>query len=119
MKMNRAAYLLFLILWIPQYGFSQQISKRISHTTVGIYNNTDKKIAFKLGLSNAELRDFEIFAQENWISPTYPIGSKPLFLIKTQDKESKYTLKLNTNYLIYWNNKKKKYDLSKVKTVSD
>lgn len=72
-----------------------------------------------MGLSEQEFNTFQISPQENWISQTFPTGSKPLFMIKTQDKESKYSLKLNTNYMIYWNNEKKKYVLSKVKTNWD
>ena len=118
MKPKNNFLTLLLILIMPFWTLGQQVSKRISHTTVGIFNNTDKKLDFQLGLSEEEFSNFQIFPQENWISPTFPAGSKPLFRIRTQNKESKYSLRLNTNYLIYWNNKKKKYDLSKVKTSS-
>jgi hypothetical protein len=113
-KYNLVIFIIcFLAASCNSYG--QQIGKRISHTTLSIFNNSEEKMAIKLGLQKTDLTSYTIAAQEQWISPTFPAGAKPFFILKAKNKERHYTLKLNTAYMIYWNNKKNYWDLKQVK----
>ena len=112
-------YILFSFLAVLLVGQlrvqAQQAGKRISHTTVAIYNNSDKNLNIRIGLNEQNLQTYMIMSQEKWIGPTFPLNSKPLFRIKTDQKETKYTLRLNKTYMIYWNSRKKAWDLKSVK----
>jgi hypothetical protein len=107
---------LLSVLLIGQHQLqAQQAGKRISHTTVAIYNNSDKNLNIRIGPNEQNLQTYMIMSQEKWIGPTFPLNSKPLFRIKTDQKETKYTLRLNKTYMIFWNTKKKSWDLKSVK----
>lgn len=106
--------MLLVLLTITNSIYGQQQGKRISHTTLSIFNNSEKDLTIKLGLTTYDLKAYLIKSQEKWTSPTFPIRSKPITIIKTNDNEVKYTLRLNTTYMIFWDNRKKYWNLTKV-----
>ena len=86
--MKRIFLIFIIVLLFASYnGYGQQVGKRISHTTLSIFNNSDKDLNIKLGLSKENLMPYLIKSQEKWISPTFPLNSRPLLIIKTIDKE--------------------------------
>ena len=115
--MKKYILLSFLPLLLIYAGSckAQQAGKRISHTTVAIFNNSDQDLNIRIGLNEQNLQTFMIRSQEKWIGPTFPQGSKPLFRMKTDQKETKYSLRLNKTYMIFWNTRKKSWDLKSVK----
>jgi hypothetical protein len=115
MKKHNVILALIFLLLITQRVYSQQEGKRISHTTLSIYNNSNKDLKIQLGLDTGHFQNYSIVSQEKWLSPTFPLNARPLFVIKTDNREVKYTLKLNSTYMIFWNNKKKYWDLKKIK----
>lgn len=115
MKKSNLILLTIALLALANSLYAQQAGKRISHTTVAIFNNSDKDVNIKLGLIRNDLYAYLIRSQEKWISPTFPLNSRPLLIVKTNTIEKKYTLQLNKTYMIFWNNKKKYWDITKVK----
>ncbi|KAA5542518.1 hypothetical protein [Adhaeribacter rhizoryzae] len=118
MKPVKAIVLVAVLLLITLNSFGQAVGRRISETTLGIYNNSDRTLNFELGPNKRDVKAYSISSQENWISPNYSVKSKPVFRIKTAEKTKKYSVKLNNKYMIFWNNPKKAWDLTKVKTDS-
>lgn len=118
MKQIKAIILVATLALVTFNCFGQAVGRRISETTLGIYNNSDRTLNFELGPNKKDVKAYSIASQENWISPNYPVKSKPVFRIKTAEKTEKYSVKLNNKYMIFWNNQKKTWDLTKVKTDS-
>lgn len=116
MKMKKSSLILVTLILLLSCSktFSQTVGKRISHTTTIIFNNSENNLKFKLGKDTSSLLSYDIKANEKWISPTFPPGSKLAFYIKTREKELGYTLRLNTTYLLFWNSDKGYWDLKKM-----
>lgn len=109
---------LIVLMLVTNISYGQQEPKIIKHTTLSIFNNSSKNLNIKLGLTINDLKPYLIISQEKWISPTFPLNSKPLFTIKTSDEEVKYTLRLNKTYMIFWSNNKKRWDITRVKSTN-
>jgi hypothetical protein len=59
------------------------------------------------------LDTFELKANEVWYSPAYTVD--PIIKIQTQNIIKTYQLRLGKNYMIYWNKRKKFWDINKTK----
>ena len=114
MKKTSLILITLVLLFSCSKSFSQDVGKRISHTTTIIFNNSESNLKFKLGKDSLSLFSHEIKANEKWISPTFTPGSKLVFYLKTNEKELRYTLRLNTTYLLFWNRNKGYWDIKKM-----
>ena len=92
---------------------SQQIGDRVTKTSVVIYNNSNYKISILLGVSTLKMDTFKLKEKEVWLSPVY--NRDPTIKLQTQNKVIAYQLKLDNNYMIFWNDKKKYWDIQKTK----
>ena len=111
--------LLIVILLLGCYSnssFSQATGEFIMANSVSIYNNSTKKLTFKIGQKVEDLKWVTVKANEKWISQAFPSKPRPIFVMKTNNSEVRYNLKLNSTYILFWNAVKKYYDLKVVKT---
>jgi len=89
-----------------------QIADRITKTSVVIYNNTNNELNILLG-SKTKLDTFKLEKNDVWLSQPYNFN--PIFKIQTQNHIVTYQLRLGKYYMIFWNVKKKYWDLKKTK----
>lgn len=111
--MKKLLSIIPVILLFTSYAIAQekvQAGARFTETAVAIYNNTTNKITFLLG-SNTKLDTFTLKEKEVWLSP--PFTFNPIFKMTTQNHTVTYQLKLNNAYMIFWNDRKKYWDLEK------
>ncbi len=90
---------------------AQTLGERVLQTSVVIYNNTNQKMSIVLGESANKMDTFRLKATEVWLSPSYK--NNPTVKIQTKNHVVNYQLKLGNYYMIYWNNKKKYWDIKK------
>ncbi len=106
-------YLLSLVIFstllIP--CVAQQAGDRFTKTSVVIYNNSNNKMSISLGESPAKMDTFKLNKSEVWFSPVY--NRNPIIKIRTQNHVISYQLRLGDYYMIFWNNKKKYWDIKK------
>lgn len=98
------ALLLFTSCW------AQQLGERLSQTSVRIYNNSGSEITVLLG-KEGRMDTLRLEGNKEFLSPPYNFN--PIIQIQTQKKIVKYTLKPGNFYMIYWNEKKKYWDVKK------
>ncbi len=92
---------------------AQQIGERITSTLVIIYNNSNSKISILLGFPPERMDTFNLKAHDVWYSPTY--SKDPVIKIKTQAHVVTNQLRIGNSYMIFWNTKKKYWDIIKTK----
>ena len=68
-------------------------------------------ISLLLGEDSLRLDTFKIKGNDVWFSPGY--RKDPIIFIQTQAHVSKYQLRLGNYYMIFWNGKKKYWDINK------
>jgi hypothetical protein len=90
---------------------AQQVGERIMQTSVVIYNNNNQKMTIVLGEPAIKMDTFILKGGEVWISPVYK--KDPTIKIQTKSHVANYQLKLGNYYMIFWNGKKKYWDLKK------
>ncbi len=90
----------------------QVVGDRISKTSVAIYNYSKNKTTILLG-DSTKLDTFKIEDNSIWLSP--PFKFNPIFKLQTQNFTVTYQLVLGNTYTIFWNDKKKYWDLKKIK----
>jgi hypothetical protein len=113
MKIQHSFLILILLILIDSSCKSQQVGARITANSVVIYNNSNSKISFLLGVKGAKPDTVNIKSNDVWFSPTY--GSNPVIKIQTQKHISEYSLKLGNYYMVFWNSKNKYWDVKKTK----
>lgn len=91
---------------------AQQAGERFTKTSVVIFNNTNNKTTILLG-STTKLDTFKLKENEVWFSPSFTFN--PTFKLQTKNHTVAYQLRLDNYYMIFWNNKKKYWDLKKTK----
>ena len=106
--------ILSIIPMILVFAFcaAQQVGERLTKSSVVIYNNTKNKKIILLG-NNTKLDTFKLMENEVWLSP--PFEYDPIFKLQTQNHVVNYQLKPGNYYMIFWNGKKKYWDLKKSK----
>ncbi len=92
---------------------AQQAGERITSTLVIIYNNSNSKISILLGPPAGKMDTFNLKGNEVWYSPSYT--KDPVIKIKTQSHVVNYQLRIGNSYMIFWNKKKKYWDITKTK----
>lgn len=100
------------VILLFAHGIAQQAGERFTKTSVVIYNNTNNKTAILLG-SATKLDTFRLKENDVWFSP--PFSFNPIIRLQTQGHIVTYQLKRGNYYMIFWNDKKKYWDLKKTK----
>jgi hypothetical protein len=108
-------YLLSIAIFVTFFASckAQQAGARFTNTSVVIYNNSNNKMAILLGESPAKMDTFKLNRSEVWFSPIY--NHNPTIKIQTQNHVITYQLRLGNYYMIFWNDKKKYWDVEKTK----
>jgi hypothetical protein len=113
MKIKHSILILLFLILIGSSCKSQEAGVRITANLVVIYNNSNSKVSLLLGVPGAKPDTVSIKSNDVWYSPTY--GSNPAIKIQTQKHISEYSLKLGNYYMVFWNSKKKYWDVKKTK----
>lgn len=90
---------------------AQQAGERITKSAVVIFNNSNQDKYILLGETLAKADTFKIRKTEVWISPA--LKANPLIAIQTDTVVKTYQLKLGNYYMIYWNQRKKAWDIKR------
>jgi len=90
---------------------AQAVGERITKTLVTIYNNSNTRLSVLLGDPSVRMDTFKLKENEVWYSPTY--ANDPVIKVQTQHHVTTYQLRLGNSYMIFWNTKKKYWDIKK------
>lgn len=114
-RLRKTLIVLGIILLFSPNIFSQvgekDIGDHIKESTISLYNSSSQNIKVLLGLTESVLDTFIIRKHQHWVSPKY--YDDPIIRIKTNSTLVEYTLHLGNSYKIYWNERKKVWDLKK------
>jgi hypothetical protein len=103
---------LLLLLVISQYTYCQIGPARVTATSIGIYNTSNQDIKILLGADSTSLDTFTVLNNSVWYSGFYQ--HNPIIIkIKTGQTVKAYSVYLGNYYLIFWNKKKKYWDVKK------
>ena len=91
---------------------AQKAGERITSTLVILYNNSNTQLSILLG--EVKMDTFKLRENEVWYSPTYK--SNPIIKIQTKGHLVVYKLKLGMSYMIFWDGRKKYWDLIKIES---
>jgi hypothetical protein len=103
--------LIVMLGLLSTIAFGQAGPAVVTKTSVGIYNTSNNDIKILLGETDSTLDTFMIQKNSLWYSGFYK--KNPLIRIKTGENIVTYSIRLNNYYLIYWNKKKKYWDLKR------
>jgi hypothetical protein len=98
-----------LLLFIVSASKAQIGPAEVTKTSVGLYNLENSDVRILLGKDRMSLDTFIIRKGSLWYSGYYE--KSPIFIIKTGIVQKAYTLGLNNYYLIFYDSKKKYWDL--------
>lgn len=93
---------------------AQQVGVGISSSTVSIYNSANAKTSILLGDTTLKLDTFILKPNEVWQSPAYL--KDPVIKIRSQNHVVTYLLKRGNSFMIYWNRKRKYWDVKKIRS---
>lgn len=103
-----------LIIFISMFSCkAQQIGERLTKTSVVIFNNSKNSTSILLGESSSQMDTFKLKGNEVWLSPAY--AHNPMIKVQTGKRIISYLLKPGNYYMIFWNDKKKYWDVKKTK----
>jgi hypothetical protein len=113
MKRTNILCLLALLL-ISVACKAQQLGERVTRTSVMIFNNSNEKLKFNLGVRYQQSKVYNISEYEKYVAGPFPVNSELLFTIGTDSTHKRYLLKLNNAYMIFWNNAGKYWDMRRL-----
>jgi len=83
-------------------------------TTFRVYNNSSIDITLKVGLDSGNLNSAMLIHKATWVSPRFNQGEKPYLKISTLTKSLIYKMNLGQDYMLFFNNQKRLWDVVKV-----
>ena len=113
--MKKIASLLLVLMCLSVASKAQQGGIGITSSLVSVFNNSQSELSFLLGYPT-NLKSFKIKPQQVWYSPSFL--TSPIIKIETQGITTEYQLKLGKAYMIYWNARKKLWDVKKIRERS-
>ena len=111
MKKMKILFNIILLCTFAASCTAQAVGQRITQNSVVIYNNSGNMISILLGEDSLRMDTFKIKGNDVWFSPEY--HKDPIAFIQTQTHVGKYQLRLGNYYMIFWNDKKKYWDVQK------
>jgi hypothetical protein len=104
-----SAFLSFI--FISCLSQSKALPNRITQTSVVIYNDSNNRLTVLLGDPSTKMDTIILMENDVWTSP--PLSFDPIIKIQTKKHIGEYQLSLGKYYMIYWNDKKKYWDIIK------